>query len=136
VQPPCNHRAALSRFWVVDLRSSSEFESAHFALTLSLPPERARDPAAREAARDELFAVCAESGVGLAFLTTAEPTDPKGCSGLHPDEVTLVVRRRPPFAAWLGQAFDSRRQLLPRRSTSLSPSASPESACFVEASPR
>lgn len=83
--------SSIGRFWVVDLRRADEFEAAHFALTMHLPPERAREPAAREAARDELFAICAESGVGLAFLTAGEPTAEAGCSGLHPDEVALVV---------------------------------------------
>jgi hypothetical protein len=79
-------------FWVVDLRDTTAFEASHYALTLHLPPERATSPDEREAARSQLFALCAEGAVGIAVLTAADPTAASGGRGvLSADETKRVV---------------------------------------------
>lgn len=84
--------SSLGRFWVVDLRDTTAFEASHYALTLHLPPERATSPDEREAARSQLFALCAEGAVGIAVLTAADPTAASGGRGvLSADETKRVV---------------------------------------------
>lgn len=80
----CSAGGAGARRWVVDLRPADEFGHARFALTRHLPPDEARLPEAREAARAELREMCDEGGFAIALLTAGDPSTEKGCSGLPP----------------------------------------------------
>mmetsp|Transcript_39963 Transcript_39963/g.98957 ORF Transcript_39963/g.98957 Transcript_39963/m.98957 type:complete len:960 (-) Transcript_39963:466-3345(-) len=79
------------KMWAVDLRSQHEFDMAHFALTLHVPPDALAKPEERERARHELLAICAESGCGLAFVTAGAPLTAAGCSGAPPELVAQMV---------------------------------------------
>ena len=84
--------AAVGRFWVVDLRSTSDFDQSHYALTMHLPPEAAKQPEAREALRAELVQVCSESEIGVALLTAADPLgEPAANGGLSADDTRRIV---------------------------------------------
>ena len=82
------------------MRPQAEFDASHYALTLHLPPEAARQPQAREAAREKLRSVCVEGGFGIAVLTSGDPVamtldaaPPAATAGacLGADEVKLLV---------------------------------------------
>ena len=80
-----------SRCWIVDLRTAHEFDAVHFAFTLHLPPEALACAERREAARCQLRDISA-SGAPLVFVTAAEPSSAKGCSGADPTLVRDAIR--------------------------------------------